>query len=69
MDIVKVLHELDMLPARVKAKLAVAEEAAAANGIDSVAHHKTDREWELQVTEAWKKFVADKKKNKTMGVC
>uniref|UniRef100_A0A0V0I304 Glutamate decarboxylase n=1 Tax=Solanum chacoense TaxID=4108 RepID=A0A0V0I304_SOLCH len=69
MDIVKVLHELDMLPARVKAKLAVAEEAsAAANGSDNASHHKTDREWELEVTEAWKKFVA-KKKNKTKGVC
>ncbi|XP_006352388.1 glutamate decarboxylase [Solanum tuberosum] len=68
MDIAKVLHELDMLPARVKAKLAMAEEAAAANGSDSASHHKTDREWELEVTEAWKKFVANKKK-KTKGVC
>ncbi|KAM3328040.1 glutamate decarboxylase [Capsicum galapagoense] len=67
-DIVKVLHELDSLPARVNAKLAVAEEKAAASGVDIV-HHKTDREWELEVAEAWKKFVADKKKNKTSGVC
>ncbi|KAF3643538.1 Glutamate decarboxylase 1, partial [Capsicum annuum] len=59
-DIVKVLHELDSLPARVNAKLAVAEEKAAASGVDIV-HHKTDREWELEVAEAWKKFVADKK--------
>ncbi|XP_055828188.1 glutamate decarboxylase [Solanum dulcamara] len=71
MDIGKVLHELDMLPARVNAKLAMAEEkaAATANGSDSALRQKSNREWELQVTEAWKKFVADKKKSKTSGVC
>ncbi|OIT01659.1 PREDICTED: glutamate decarboxylase [Nicotiana attenuata] len=61
-DIGKVLHELDTLPARVNAKLAVAE----ANG--SAVHKKTDREVQLEVTAAWKKLVADKKK-KTNGVC
>nr|NP_001312769.1 glutamate decarboxylase-like [Nicotiana tabacum]AAM48129.1 glutamate decarboxylase [Nicotiana tabacum] len=61
-DIEKVLHELDTLPARVNAKLAVAE----ANG--SGVHKKTDREVQLEITTAWKKFVADKKK-KTNGVC
>lgn len=65
MDIDKVLHELDTLPARVTAKLAVAEEKAAA----ASAHQKTDRQWQMEVTEAWKKFVAEKKKNKTNGVC
>ncbi|CAN4114699.1 unnamed protein product [Withania somnifera] len=66
LDIEKVLHELDTLPARVNAKHAMAEEAAAASGIP---HQKTDRERKHEVTEAWKKFVADKKKNKTKGVC
>ncbi|MCE7766560.1 hypothetical protein GQL56_28435 [Pseudomonas putida] len=60
-DIEKVLHELDTLPARVNAKLVVAE----VNG--SGVHKKTDREVQLEVTAAWKKLVADRKKTK--GVC
>ncbi|KAK4369742.1 hypothetical protein RND71_009217 [Anisodus tanguticus] len=67
MDIGKVLHELDTLPARVNAKLVVAEEKAVANGSGSV-HHKTEMELQVEATAAWKKFVADKKQKKS-GVC
>ncbi|PWA54865.1 glutamate decarboxylase [Artemisia annua] len=59
-DIVKVLHELDTLPAKVNAKITVSEE----NG---VANSTTEMEVQRKITDAWRKFVADKKK--TNGVC
>ena len=63
LDIEKVLHELDTLPAKVTAKL---------TGNDENAHNvalvkKTTREVQLEITAAWKKLVADRKR--TNGVC
>ncbi|CAI9753256.1 unnamed protein product [Fraxinus pennsylvanica] len=63
LDIQKVLHELDMLPARVSDKMAATEEHAR-NGI---VVKKTDIEVQREITTAWMKFVSDKKK--TNGVC
>ncbi|XP_075510438.1 glutamate decarboxylase [Primulina tabacum] len=63
-DIEKVLHDLDTLPARVTEKLAatsVVEEHA-----PSVVK-KTAIEVQREITTAWRKLVADKKK--TNGVC
>ncbi|RAL53013.1 unnamed protein product [Cuscuta campestris] len=65
-DIQKVLEELDTLPAKVGARLAaVAEETP---GVDVAVQKKSEREVTLEITTAWKKFVADKKV-KTNGVC
>lgn len=63
LDIVKVLQELDNIPARVTEKLTTGDESD---------HHvaivkKTAREVQLEVTAAWKKLVAERKK--TNGVC
>ncbi|KVI02891.1 Glutamate decarboxylase [Cynara cardunculus var. scolymus] len=58
-DISKVLQELDTLPAKLNAKMAVSAE----NGV--VTEH--DMEVQKKITDAWRKFVADKKK--TNGVC
>lgn len=63
LDIVKVLHELDTIPSRVTEKLTTGDESD-----NHVAHvKKTAREVQLEVTTAWKKLVADRKK--TNGVC
>ncbi|KAK4353752.1 hypothetical protein RND71_025946 [Anisodus tanguticus] len=59
-DIQKVLHELDTLPARVSAKLAVAEES------EREVHKKSAMEVQLEITNVWKKFVAEKKKTKNV---
>ncbi|EYU30881.1 hypothetical protein ABFS82_08G215200 [Erythranthe guttata] len=59
-DIEKVLHELDTLPSRVTEKLKVEEE-----------HHevvkKTAIEVQKEITAAWRKMVADRKK--TSAIC
>lgn len=63
LDIEKVLHELETLPARVTTALT-------ANGetVQNVAAvKKTVRQVQLEITSAWKKFVADRKM--TNGVC
>ncbi|KAK4372776.1 hypothetical protein RND71_008160 [Anisodus tanguticus] len=59
-DIQKVLHELDTLPARVSAKLAAAEES------EGGVHKKSAMEVQLEITNVWKKFVAEKKKIKNV---
>ncbi|KAL3527409.1 hypothetical protein ACH5RR_012065 [Cinchona calisaya] len=62
-DIEKVLHELNSLPARVAAKLVANDQS-----LENVAVvKKTAREVQLEITAAWKKLVADRKK--TNGVC
>ncbi|KAH6799365.1 glutamate decarboxylase [Perilla frutescens var. frutescens] len=73
MDIEKVLHELNSLPARVTAKL-TATTATVAGEENHHNHHyhpptvkKTAIEVQREITETWKKFVADRKK--TNGVC
>ncbi|KAK6127443.1 hypothetical protein DH2020_038832 [Rehmannia glutinosa] len=64
MDIDKVLHELDSIPARVTEKL-IATSAVEEH------HHaivkKTAIEVQREITATWRKFVAEKKK--TNGVC
>nr|GMC67596.1 glutamate decarboxylase [Ipomoea batatas] len=64
-DIERVLHELDSLPARVGSKYSTETELSVGNGV--VVRKKSEREVTLEVTTAWKKFVADKKK--INGVC
>ena len=67
-DIQKVLHELDALPSRVAAKVAVEEvhHAPEKNGTHVVVK-KTALETQREITTIWKKFVMDRKK--TNGVC
>lgn len=64
-DIEKVLHELDTLPARVQAKLSLIStvETTSLNGVVK----KSEIEVQREITAAWKKFVLEKKK--TNGVC
>ncbi|KAI8536596.1 hypothetical protein RHMOL_Rhmol10G0270200 [Rhododendron molle] len=61
-DIVKVLEELDAIPARVTCKLAASEESSEGKLVK-----KTAIEVQREITTAWKKFVQNKKK--TSGVC
>lgn len=63
MDIVKVLYELDTLPARITAKVSVTSEEKGKNG---VVVKKTALETQREITTAWRKFVLAKKTN---GVC
>ncbi|PPD89323.1 hypothetical protein GOBAR_DD13736 [Gossypium barbadense] len=59
-DIQKVLHELDTLPAKGNAKLAMAEEENSKNGTVK----KTAIETQREITSYWKKFVSERKTNK-----
>ena len=63
LDITKVLHELDTLPARVNAKMSVTKEEKKKNG---TILKKSPIETQREITDAWKKFVMAKKTN---GVC
>ncbi|XP_050230789.1 glutamate decarboxylase 4 [Mercurialis annua] len=65
-DIVKVLHELDTLPARISAKISVTAAAAAEqNGKNgAVVIKKTEIETQREITTYWKNFVSAKKNNK-----
>ncbi|KAH6808038.1 glutamate decarboxylase [Perilla frutescens var. frutescens] len=71
MDIEKVLHDLNSLPARVTAKLTATTATVAAEENHHYHHpptvKKTAIEVQREITETWKKFVADRKK--TNGVC
>ncbi|KAK5776735.1 hypothetical protein PVK06_044698 [Gossypium arboreum] len=60
-DIQKVLHELDTLPAKVNAKLAMAEEEEAKSG---TVVKKTAIETQREVAAFWKKYVSERKTNK-----
>lgn len=61
MDIMKVIHDLDTLPAKIKAKMSVtcAQENGKVNGAK-----KTAIETQREITDAWKKFVLERKTNK-----
>ncbi|GFP82387.1 glutamate decarboxylase 1 [Phtheirospermum japonicum] len=63
-DIEKVMHELDTIPARVTEKLTVAE---AVEDHHPTIVKKTAIEVQREITATWRKFVADRKK--TNGVC
>ncbi|KAF8378854.1 hypothetical protein HHK36_030203 [Tetracentron sinense] len=64
LDIQKVLHDLDTLPAKLSAKMsAICEETNEKNGNEVV--KKTALEAQKEITTAWKKFVMAKK----TGVC
>lgn len=65
LDIEKVLHELDTLPAKVSAKLAIADEEKEKNV--TVARKKSDLETQREITTVWRKFVLERKKMN--GVC
>ncbi|GMH23671.1 hypothetical protein Nepgr_025514 [Nepenthes gracilis] len=69
LDIEKVLHELDSMPARVNAKLAIAngEVKSDLRHAAVAAAKKTAVEIEKEVTAAWKKFVLESRK--VNGVC
>ncbi|KAL9238360.1 hypothetical protein vseg_012791 [Gypsophila vaccaria] len=64
-DLTKVLDELDALPARVSAKLSLASEKEG----DEMSRKKTAMEMQMEVCSVWKKFVTEKKKAKSNGVC
>ncbi|CAA0836794.1 Glutamate decarboxylase 1 [Striga hermonthica] len=67
-DILRVIHELDSLPARVADKLAA--EAAELDGEgehSSVVLKRTAAEVQREVTAAWRKMIEDRKK--TNGIC
>ncbi|CAI0627152.1 unnamed protein product [Linum tenue] len=64
-DIQKVLHDLDMLPSKMKAKMEMAGEDADRTLFGS---KKTEMETQREVTTLWKKFVMERK-NKSSGVC
>ncbi|KAH9606409.1 hypothetical protein KSS87_005376 [Heliosperma pusillum] len=64
-DILKVLEELDALPARASAKLSVAANEVAGG---EMLRKKSAMQLQTEVCSMWKKFV-DEKKNKTKGVC
>ncbi|XP_006368084.1 glutamate decarboxylase 3-like [Solanum tuberosum] len=57
-DIVKVLHELDTLPARLSAKM---EEVGEENLVIKNNGKKTEIEVQREVTDFWKKFVLARK--------
>ncbi|EOY01230.1 Glutamate decarboxylase 4 isoform 2 [Theobroma cacao] len=60
LDIKKVLHELDTLPAKVNAKLAMAGEENGNNGTVKKSAIETQRE----ITAYWMKYVSERKTNK-----
>ncbi len=65
-DIQKVLNELDILPAKITAKIAINGEGADKN--ITVVTKKTAEETQLrEITTVWRKFVMEKKKMN--GVC
>ncbi|EEF40528.1 glutamate decarboxylase, putative [Ricinus communis] len=64
LDITKVLHELDQLPAKISAKVSVST-AAEQNGKNgAVVVKKTAIETQREITTYWKNFVIAKKSNK-----
>ncbi|KAI4340270.1 hypothetical protein MLD38_025124 [Melastoma candidum] len=62
MDISKVIHELDTLPARVKAKLSIL--CTEENGKNGSVLKKTEIETQREITDVWKKFVLQRKAGK-----
>lgn len=58
MDMQKVLHELEALPARVMASAAAAEGSG-----------RVDDKRMLEITTTWMKFAKDRKNKKINGVC
>lgn len=69
-DIQKVLHELDLLPAKVVESTTVTVTAEKAED-GHVVPKKSALETQREITTAWRKFVSDRKKmnEKMNGVC
>ncbi|XP_058749108.1 glutamate decarboxylase 1-like [Vicia villosa] len=74
-DIEKVLHELDVLAARIRmisssSNVTVLEEVVKSNG-EVVTAKKSDLETQREITAVWKKFVLERTKlnDKMNGVC
>lgn len=68
-DVTKVLHELDLLPARVISTntITVTGESGEENEEKVLFAKKSEIETQREITKAWKKFVMDRKKMN--GVC
>lgn len=68
-DVTKVVHELDLLPARVISTntIMVTGEAGEENDEKVLFAKKSEIETQREITKAWKKFVMDRKKMN--GVC
>lgn len=68
-DITKVLHELDLLPAKVLASNSITVDGEEDEGseVKMVVAKKSAIETQREITTAWKKFVMEKKKMN--GVC
>ncbi|CAN0913754.1 Glutamate decarboxylase 4 [Linum grandiflorum] len=64
-DIQKVLHDLEVLPSKIKAKMSMAGQDADHTLFQN---KKTAVETQREVTELWKKFVMERKSKKN-GVC
>ncbi|KAA8529912.1 hypothetical protein F0562_034484 [Nyssa sinensis] len=58
LDITKVIHELDALPAKLSAKITVSSEEKVKNG---TVVKKTALETQREITDVWKKFVMARK--------
>ncbi|KAI3431181.1 uncharacterized protein J3R85_007907 [Psidium guajava] len=65
MDITKVIHDLDALPAKIKAKMSIAcaQENGKVNGAK-----KTAIETQREITDVWKKFVLEGRLTRTRYV-
>lgn len=71
-DITKVLHELDLLPARVVTSSTVTvtgEEAEDSDGNTVVVAKRSAMETQREITSVWKKFVMENKQKKMNLVC
>ncbi|CAN1312676.1 Glutamate decarboxylase 4, partial [Linum perenne] len=65
LDIVKVMHDLDGMPAKIRAKVAMVE----AMKVNGTFLKKTEMETQREITTYWMNFVASKKKNNKNTIC
>jgi len=65
-DIQKVLHELDTLPAKITSKITINDSEGSGKAVTLVTK-KSDIETQREITTVWRKFVMERKKMN--GVC
>lgn len=65
LDIQKVVHELDALPAKLNARLATEKQEQVKNGTVK----KTAIETQREITAYWKKYVTERKSNNKTQIC
>ncbi|PPR97741.1 hypothetical protein GOBAR_AA22925 [Gossypium barbadense] len=65
LDIKKVVHELDALPAKLNARLATEKQEQVKNGTVK----KTAIETQREITAYWKKYVTERKSNNKTQIC